>query len=653
MTESNATLLNNETSQAQTFSIRTKVVIAFTAISILSLAILGTTIFISYRQQVRNDFRLRLLNLVKLASLQQNAELHSTIQNAGDEELDAYKEIKSTNAAIVATDPDIAYLYTMRSNNLGTIYFVVDTGQPGDNDTASVAELYTDASPLLVSVFDTLDKPIAEEDFYTDQWGTFLSAYAPFYAQDGSREGILGVDINASKVLEEERAVLWRIVTITIISILIVILLAVYIGNIFTKPIINLAQVAQKIMEGDLNVRTDINTSDEVGELARIINQMTSQLQLLFRNLEMRVDERTKELLERNKDLDTASQQIQKRASQFEALAQVAQSISAIRNPKELLPEVTRVISEHYGFYHVGVFLIDETREYAVLTAANSEGGMRMLDRKHRLKIGEQGIVGSVTSTGNPRIALDVGSDAIYFNNPDLPNTHSEMALPLMIENQVAGALDVQSTEREAFSNEDVQTLSLLAEQVSLAIENARLFENLRKTLAELQTVSRQSVRENWRHTPEKLNLIGYRYDSMGASPLKEPVPVKKDTNNTQPPLSIEQGPFVVPIKVRGEVIGELLVQSPSGEKWSTDEQDLINAVAERVALSAENARLFEETTQRAERERLVSEITSKIRSHTDPQAMIETAASELREILGATRVEIVSQSTGKKDTEV
>src|SRR5690606_34214496 len=130
------------------------------------------------------------------------------------------------------------------------------------------------------------------------------------------------------------------------------------------------------------------------------------------------------------------------------------------------------VISEKYGFYHVGVFLLDENRTYAILTAANSAGGQKMLARQHRLKVGEQGIVGSVTGSGEPRIALDVGADAVFFNNPDLPESHSEMALPLRSGGQVIGALDVQSTETGAFTHVDVQTLGLLAEQVSLAIEN-------------------------------------------------------------------------------------------------------------------------------------------------------------------------------------
>jgi GAF domain-containing protein len=314
---------------------------------------------------------------------------------------------------------------------------------------------------------------------------------------------------------------------------------------------------------------------------------------------------------------------------------------------------VATLISEKYGFYHVGLFMLDEASEYAVLVASNSAGGRKMLERQHRLKVGEQGIVGSVTGSGIARIALDVGSDAVFFNNPDLPDTHSEMALPLRSEGKVIGALDVQSTVSGAFTDEDVQTLSLLSSQVSLAIENARLFEESKNTLIELQMVMRQTTRDAWKRLPEQQNLLGFRYSALGATQLSEPVTLTKTGKGKAKTGEAGSGTFVVPIELRGEVIGSLVVQSPTGEAWNKDEQDIIKAVAERVAFSAENARLFEETTQRAERERLVSEITGKIRSHNDPQAMIETAINELRNALGATRVEVIPQSTGEKDIKV
>ena len=369
------------------------------------------------------------------------------------------------------------------------------------------------------------------------------------------------------------------------------------------------------------------------------------ELQKLGTSLEQRVAERTEELAKRTQDLEEANRQMLRRAGQFEAVTEVTQAITSIRDLQELLPRVASVISEKFGFYHVGVFLLDEVNEYAVLSATNSEGGRKMLERKHRLRVGEQGIVGNVTSTGNPRVAMDVGTDAVFFDNPELPDTHSEMALPLKSGNVVIGALDVQSTAREAFSDEDIQLLSLLAHQVSLAIENARLFEETRRALSESEAVSRQSTREAWRKLPAEQRLVGYRYTLTGSSPLDKPIEITASTNGGEKGNDKESSQLVIPIELRGEKIGTLVVQSPNTAEITRDQLDLIKAVVERVAISAENARLFDETTRRAERERKVSDITGKIRSVNDPQAMIQTAIEELRNALGASRVEVIPQS--------
>jgi GAF domain-containing protein len=369
------------------------------------------------------------------------------------------------------------------------------------------------------------------------------------------------------------------------------------------------------------------------------------ELRKLQTSLEQRVEERTMQLTQRGKELEQVNKQIRLRAEQFEAVAQVTQAIISIRELRDLLPRIANLISERFGFYHVGVFLIDEVNEYAVLSATNSEGGRKMLDRKHRLRVGEQGIVGNVTHTGNPRIAMDVGTDAVYFTNPELPDTHSEMALPLKAGNQIIGALDVQSTERGAFTDEDIQMLSLLANQVSLAIENARLFEETRKALSESEAIGRQATREAWRSLPVDQGFHGYRYTVTGTTPLEKPIDITESADGKKQTKQMETTRVVVPIELRGETIGTLVIQSPSKGELSPDQLDLIKAVAERVAISAENARLFDETTRRAERERRVSDITSKIRSVNDPQTMIQTAIEELRNALGASRVEVIPQT--------
>ncbi|MEW6400456.1 MAG: GAF domain-containing protein [Chloroflexota bacterium] len=363
--------------------------------------------------------------------------------------------------------------------------------------------------------------------------------------------------------------------------------------------------------------------------------EINVELQALQNDLEKRVSERTLEL-------DEANKRSERRAGQLRAVTEVSSAIALTHNLEELLPEITIMVSRFFGFYHVGIFLNDANNLYAILSAANSEGGKRMLDRKHRLKIGEQGIVGYVTHTGEPRISLDVGADAIYFNNPDLPDTRSESAIPLKVGGNIVGALDVQSTEPNAFTPDDIEVLTILAEQVSMAIETARLFQQTQKSLQEAEAVYRQYLREAWTRLPQEQKLTGFRFSGAAAMPIAEPLDQKAASANGDG----SKREVSVPVMLRGEKIGELVVQVPKETRIKSDQMDLIRAVAERVALSVENARLFEETSRRAERERMVTDITAKIRGTNKPEDMLRTAMEELQRALGATRVEIVPQKS-------
>jgi GAF domain-containing protein len=299
---------------------------------------------------------------------------------------------------------------------------------------------------------------------------------------------------------------------------------------------------------------------------------------------------------------------------------------------EELLPRISESISEQYGFYHVGIFLNDPENRYAILSSSNSPGGQKMLAREHRLRIGEQGMVGYVTQTGNPRIALDVGADAVFFNNPDLPDTRSEMTLPLKVGGNVIGALDIQSTEPSAFSEDDTRILSSLANQVSLAIDNARLFEQTTRSLAEAEALSRQYLKEGWNRLASEELVTGYKYSRRGVLRPIELEDLRPDEGSESTEL---------PILLRGEKIGSLVIHATKENRLTEDQIDIAIAVAERVALSAENARLFDEVSRRAERERTVSQITTNIRSTTDPQLMIQTALDELKNALGVKEIEI------------
>ncbi|HEY74461.1 MAG: hypothetical protein DRJ03_05855 [Chloroflexi bacterium] len=189
-----------------------------------------------------------------------------------------------------------------------------------------------------------------------------------------------------------------------------------------------------------------------------------------------------------NRELETQTQELEHLVAQLKATAKMSQAATFIHDLGTLLSQVTHMVHDQFGFYHAGIFLLDEDNDYAVLQAANSEGGQRMLAKGHKLRVGEQGVVGYVTGTGSPRIALDVGADAVYFDNPLLPETRSEMALPLKVGERIIGALDVQSKREAAYDKDDVMVLQIMADQLAVTIENARLLGATQETVRELSS---------------------------------------------------------------------------------------------------------------------------------------------------------------------
>jgi len=396
-------------------------------------------------------------------------------------------------------------------------------------------------------------------------------------------------------------------------------LLSLLVAQRLANPIINLTETANEIALGNLEARSTVNSQDEIGQLSETFNTMTSQLEETLLGLETRVAERTA-------DLEESSQKLQKRADQFETIAQLARTITNIQDQESLLPRITRLVSQQFGFYHVGLFLLDESHQYAVLSAANSEGGQKMLARKHRLGVGQTGIVGYVTATGNPRIALDTGTDAVYFDNPDLPDTRSEMALPLRVGQTTIGALDVQSTEPMAFDQDDVEVLSILADEISIAIENTRLFEESKRVLADAQSAFGEYTRTAWNQMINRQKVIGYELSGTSIRAVEGKI------NENDAALA-------VPIKLRDQVVGTLNINLPNNEKPDTDKVDIITALAQRVGIVIESATLLEESRRRANRESMVSEISAKLSATAEVDSLMQVAVSELREALGASEV--------------
>jgi GAF domain-containing protein/HAMP domain-containing protein len=390
----------------------------------------------------------------------------------------------------------------------------------------------------------------------------------------------------------------------------------------FVRPITTLTQATEKFAQGNWDQRAVINRDDEIGLLSYTFNQMADDLAKSYRSLEIQVLERTGSL--------------EKRTEQLEATAQVARETAAIRDLGELLTYSTQLISEHFGYYHVGIFLLDDPRKFAILQAANSEGGKRMLARAHKLGVGQTGVVGHVAATGLPRIALDVGSDAFYFDNPDLPQTRSEMALPLKIRNRIIGVLDVQSTEPSAFTETDTEILQVLADQISLAIENARLLEQSQNTLKELQSVYGGQIRKGWR---QQLGLQSktYYFDRVRVkSASEDQLDISELRIGDQPQVITSNGKQVLaaPIIIRGQKLGIIALRRDAEEtSWSQEDVALVQDSIAQIAVALDNARLLDETRRQADYEQTVGEISNRISRSIDVDSILRTAVRELGQL--------------------
>lgn len=385
-------------------------------------------------------------------------------------------------------------------------------------------------------------------------------------------------------------------------------------------PIKKITETATAIASGDLSRIAPINSEGEFGLLANAFNSMTNQLRESIANLERRVSDRTQDL--------------EKRALQLEVAAQVASEAAAIRDLEQLLDHTVHLISDRFDFYHAGIFLIDDSGKYAVLRAASSDAGRRMLERGHKLEVGETGIVGYVAGKGEPRIAHNVGEDIQYFDNPDMPRTRSEMALPLIVRQEIIGVLDVQSTIASAFTQDDINVLQILADQIALALDNAHLIAESIQAFNELEKVYKQKFRLAWfeRLANQK---IAYTYDRFGT---------QKNASSPLSSISADMDPHILklPLSFRGLSFGSVtLRRSDDQPPWSVDDVQLVKTTISQIVLALENARLMEEIRRHAHEEETLNKISANAHSSLDLETVMKKAVKDIGQALDAQKVQI------------
>lgn len=355
-------------------------------------------------------------------------------------------------------------------------------------------------------------------------------------------------------------------------------------------------------------------------------SRLTFELESERTQLEQRVLRRTEE--------------VERRLVQLRTAAEISRTISSILEIQQLLPKVCELVRQRFNLYYVGVFLIEESlpiqeklweqvvtpTRYAVLVAGSGEAGRKMLAEGHRLQVGGESMIGWCTANRQARIALDVGQEAVRFNNPFLPDTRSELALPIQAQNIVLGALTIQSTRASAFDQDDITILQGVADSLASAIENARLFSEVQASLEEIQQLHHQYLERSWSNLLDEKSNLEYAYE-----------------NQETPAVSIQRQ-IQMPILLRDQSIGQIIIEAdalPGGDanEWKPEEIALIEAVSSQAALALENARLLDEAQRRILQEEQLNQILVKSQKSLELDMVMKTAVQEISKSIKSARV--------------
>lgn len=351
-------------------------------------------------------------------------------------------------------------------------------------------------------------------------------------------------------------------------------------------PIKELIETFQKVEEGNLHQRVPVTGTDELATVAVHFNRMVSRLDKLQSTLEEQVAERTKQLTATN---------------------EVGRVASSILDMDKLLNKVANLITEQFNYYYAAIYILDSSEKWAELKEATGKAGNVLRQNRHRLEVSGKSMVAGCIRDKTPRLAQNTLDEKQRFENPLLPYTRSEVALPLIVGDRILGALNVQSTKPDDFGAGVIDTMQNMASQVAIALENARLFQEAQQSISELHAIQKQYLLEGW-------GRIGTYNDDLEYG-------VGESTDVAGQILKS-------PINLRDQLLGTITLEQSA--EWTPEQQRLVDAVTAQAAIALENARLVSESRQVALRERTLTDINSKIWASTSIEAVLQTVAKEL-----------------------
>jgi len=359
-----------------------------------------------------------------------------------------------------------------------------------------------------------------------------------------------------------------------------------------SDPVKKLIEIFQKVEQGDLQQRIPVTTTDELAIVAMHFNRMTARLENLQTTLEQQVKERTRQLAATN---------------------EVGRVASSILDPEQILSKVANLITEQFNYYYAAIYILDPSEKWAELREATGQAGNVLKQNRHRLEIAGRSMVATCVREKTPRISQNTAEEKQRFENPLLPYTRSEIALPLIIGDRVLGALDVQSTKSADFGIDVIETMQNMASQVAIALENARLFQEAQQSIQELRAIQKQYLLEGWTSIKTYNEELEY---TIG------------DPNESANQI------MESPINLRDQILGQITLENR--DEWTAEQQSLVDAITTQAAIALENARLVSESRQIAMRERTLAEINSRIWASSSVDGILQTVVRELGRRLDA-----------------
>jgi len=537
-----------------------------------------------------------------------------------------------TVTGILATNVNLSYMWTAvsqsRVGEQGYVYVVDSAGH-----LIAHPDPYLVLQQLELDDFPELEEALAGEEGivqkeyqglrHQEVVGTFIPIEA------------LGwwviVELPTSEAYASTRTMLLLSAGLSLFSLGLAFLIGRYLSAQIVRPIQELREGADIVGEGNLDHVIRVQTGDEIGALAQAFNAMATRLRELFSSLEQRVAERTADL--------------ERRSAYLEASGEVGRAAASVLDPDQLIQQAVELIRERFGLYYVGLFLVDETREWAVLRAGTGEAGRAMLARGHRIKVGT-GMIGWSVAHAEARVALEAGEDGVRLATAELPETHTEAALPLRSRGQIIGALTVQSDQPAAFDEDTIVVLQTMADQVAVALDNAGLFAEAQEALEATQRAYGELSRQAWTELLRTRAGRGYRYADRSVA-LAEGVWQPEMLQAAQTGQIVQADgagapTLAIPIKVRDHVVGALRFHKhETGEMWTTEETALLETLTEQLGIALESARLYQDTQRRAARERLTGEVTARMRETLDVERVLKTATDEVYQALGLDEIVI------------